>query len=241
MIQLNKQAGRNPWLAWQSLCQAVGLLGHKQLRAYIIIPIGVNLILYSALLYLLYGYVGGLIEQFIPEWLLWLSWLIYPISFVSFFVAGFFSFTLVANLLAAPFYGDLAAKTRSLISGELEVVSSLPVLSVMASELKRIGYLLSRMLPLLIISFIPVVNIIAPLLWLIFGAWAISLEYFAFSLENEGLLFKEQREALRDVRVGALSFGGLILIGLSLPVLNIVVPPLAVIAAAIYREKLAEV
>ena len=47
MIEMNKKAGRNPLLAWQSLWQAMGLLGHKDLRKYILIPIGVNLILYS--------------------------------------------------------------------------------------------------------------------------------------------------------------------------------------------------
>jgi len=241
MIQLNKTAGMNPLLAWQSLWQAMGLLGHKDLRKYILIPIGVNLILYSALLYLLYNYVGDLIEQFIPEWLVWLSWLIYPISFVSFFVAGFFTFTLLANLIAAPFYGDLSAKTQQVLAHEVGDIEAHKILAVMASEWQRIMYLISRMLPLVIVTFIPGLNIIAPILWLLFGAWAISLEYLAYPLENEGLLFAEQRQAVSDVRIGALSLGGLVLFGLSVPVVNIIVPPLAVIAATIYCQAVKEV
>ncbi|MDC9728226.1 MAG: sulfate transporter CysZ [Methyloprofundus sp.] len=240
MIKLNKNAGLNPLLVVQSLLEGAKLLGHKQLRKFILIPIFINLVLYSALLYFVYTYVGSLIEQFIPDWLLWLSWLIQPLAFISFFLAGFFTFTLIANLIAAPFYGDLSAKTQKIISSEAGDIIPQKMLAVIGSELKRVLYLISRAIPVLIISLIPGLNIIAPILWLLFGAWALSLEYFAYPLENEGALFKEQRDILKDVRVGALSFGGIVLLGLTVPILNILVPPIAVISATIYRQKLAD-
>jgi CysZ protein len=68
------------------------------------------------------------------------------------------------------------------------------VFSVLGSELKRIVYLISRAIPIVIISIIPGVNLIAPVLWGLFGAWGISMEYFAYTLENEGALFVEQRQ-----------------------------------------------
>jgi CysZ protein len=40
-------------------------------------------------------------------------------------------------------------------------------------------------------------------------------------------------------RIGTLSFGGMVLFALMVPVLNIVIPPIAVISATIYRNKLA--
>jgi len=240
MIKLNKKLGLNPLLAVQSLLEGFKLLGHKDLRKFIIVPIFINLVLYSALLYFVYTFVDDLISQFIPDWLLWLSWLIYPLTFISFFIAGFFTFTLIANLIAAPFYGDLSAKTHKLINNEAGEIVEQKVLAVIGSELKRVLYLVSRAIPVLIISIIPGINIIAPFLWGLFGAWALSLEYFAYPLENEGALFKEQRTILKEVRLGTLSFGGLVLLGLTLPLLNILVPPMAVISATIYRQKLAE-
>jgi len=66
-----------------------------------------------------------------------------------------------------------------------------------------------------------------------------SMEYFAYPLENEGALFSEQRQLLKTVRIGALSFGGMVLFALMVPVLNIVIPPIAVISATLYRNKLA--
>ncbi len=238
-IEFNKKAGLNPLLALQSLIKGSGLLWHQQLRKYILIPMTVNLILFSSMLYLGYHHVGTLIAQFIPDWLQWLDWLIYPLFFISFFIAGFFTFTLVANLIASPFYGGLAAKTLHILNGQSGEIHEQPILSVLGSELKRMGYLLSRAIPIAIISIIPGVNLIAPILWGLFGAWGISMEYFAYTLENEGALFSEQRQALKSIRIGALSFGGLILLGLMIPVLNIIIPPIAVISATIYRRNLA--
>ncbi|NOQ17056.1 MAG: sulfate transporter CysZ [Methyloprofundus sp.] len=238
-MELDKKAGLNPLLAVQSLLAGAKLVGHKELRKFVLIPVFINLILFSTLLYLVYTYVEGLIGQFIPDWLLWLSWLIYPLTFISFCLAGFFTFTLIANLIAAPFYGNLSAKTQKIIAHETGDIVEQKMLAVIGSELKRVVYLVSRAIPVLIISFIPGLNIIAPILWLLFGAWALSLEYFAYPLENEWALFKEQRDILSTVRIGALSFGGLVLVGLTLPIINILVPPIAVISATIYRQKLA--
>ena len=238
-IEFDKKAGTNPLLALQSLAKGSPLLWHKKLRKYVLVPILVNLILFSSMLYLGYNYVGVLITQFIPGWLQWLDWLIYPLFFISFFVAGFFTFTLIANLIASPFYGGLAAKTLHILNGQTGEIQEQPLLSVLGSELKRMGYLISRVIPIVIISIIPGVNIIAPVLWGLFGAWGISMEYFAYPLENEGVSFSEQRQALKSIRVGALSFGAMILFALMIPVLNIFIPPIAVISATIYRQRLA--
>lgn len=238
-IEFDKRAGANPLLAVESLAKGVPLLGHKKLRKYVLVPIVVNVVLFSSMLYLGYHYVGVLIAQFIPSWLQWLDWLIYPLFFISFFVAGFFTFTLIANLIASPFYGGLAAKTQQILNNQTGEIQEQPILSVLGSELRRIVYLVTRAIPILIISIIPGVNLIAPVLWGLFGAWGLSMEYFAYPLENEGALFSEQRQALKTVRLGALSFGGIVLFALMIPVLNIVIPPIAVISATIYRRRLA--
>ncbi|UOA09264.1 sulfate transporter CysZ [Methylobacter sp. S3L5C] len=230
--------GNNPALAVGYLFKGLKLLTSSQLRTFILIPVLINVVLYSVALTLGYYYIADLINQFIPGWLQWLSWFLWPLFFISFFIAGFFTFTVLANLLAAPFYGKLSAKTLALITGQVIATDEQPLIKVILAEVKRAGYLLSRALPLVIVSFIPGLNVIAPFLWVLFGAWGMALEYMAYPLENAGVLFSDQKQLVKSIRLGALSFGGIAAMGLTIPLLNIIVAPAAVIGATIYFNEI---
>ncbi len=114
-------------------------------------------------------------------------------------------------------------------------------MQVLSSELKRSFYLVSRMLPLLLLFIIPGLNLLAPLLWALFGAWGMGLEYLAYPLENQGVLFAELRTQAKTTRLSVLTLGGLTLGGLSLPILNLIIAPAAVIAATLYQYEQQEV
>ncbi|MCX7084750.1 MAG: sulfate transporter CysZ [Methylococcales bacterium] len=232
-MRFNKKAN-NPVLAVGYLFKGLNLLTSTSLRSFILIPVLINLVLYGVALTLGYYYISDLINQFIPSWLNWLSWVLWPLFFISFFIAGFFTFTVLANLLASPFYGKLSAKTLSLVATKLVDGKEQPLPQVVSAEVKRAVYLLTRAIPLVIISFIPGLNVLAPFLWALFGAWGMALEYCAYPLENAGLLFTDQQQLLKSVRFGALSFGGAAALGLTIPVLNILIAPAAVIGATLY-------
>ncbi len=229
--------GNNPVLAVGYLFKGMKLLASAELRKFLVIPVLINIVLYGAALTLGYYYMADLINHFIPGWLQWLSWILWPLFFISFFIAGFFTFTVLANLLASPFYGKLSAKTLAIITGQTSANAEPPLTKVMFAELKRAGYLAARALPLLLLSIIPGINVIAPFLWALFGAWGMALEYMAYPLENAGVLFTEQKQLLKSVRLGALSFGGVAVMGLTIPVLNLIVAPAAVIGATIYLNE----
>lgn len=243
MTELNLQTrtGNSPVYVLNCFIQGFKMLAKPELRKFLIIPLMINLILYTVILALGYYYVAGLIEQFIPSWIDWLSWLIWPLFFISFFVIGFFTFTLLANLIAAPFYSKLAAKTVATLTGQSDTeIFEQPALKSIMSELRRIIYILLRALPLLILFIIPGLNLLAPILWLLFVAWCLALEYMAYPLENRGLLFEDQRLMVKSKRMGALSFGGLVVVGLSIPIINIIIPPVTVIAATLYFQGVQE-
>lgn len=253
MIEFARK-GNNPLYAVGCLFKGFAFLVKPGLKRFLIVPILVNLLLYSAVFVIAYFYIGDLVSYLLPDWLesiSWLSWLsglLAVLFFACFFVVAFFSFTLLANLIASPFYGKLAEKTESLLielenetTDNEEPQNSLSESAVEISlkesligEWLRLRYLLSRMLLLVIISIIPVVNLIAPLLWVLFGAWGMALEYFTYPLENKGLLFPEQKKLAASVRLGSLSFGGVTMLGLMIPFFNLLIPPAAVIGATIY-------
>ena len=66
------------------------------------------------------------------------------------------------------------------------------------------------------------------------------MEYMAYPLEQRGLAFAEQKQFLQQSRWGVLSFGGLASLGLTVPILNLVIGQAAVIGATIYVYSLEE-
>jgi CysZ protein len=236
MIRISSGAG--PLLAIHCFLQGIKLLAHPELRKYLLIPLLINLVLYTAAFVLSYYSVSGLIEHLIPAWLSWLSWILWPLFFLSFIVVSFFTFTLMANLVAAPYYSQLATKTWQLLNGKPLETSEEPWNKVFLAELTRIRYLLVRALPLFILFWVPVVNVVAPVLWGVFAAWGIAMEFLAYPLEIKGLLFAKQKQFLQERRWSVLSFGGLVGLGLSLPVVNLLVGQAAVIGATLYIYQL---
>jgi CysZ protein len=83
----------------------------------------------------------------------------------------------------------------------------------------------------LILAF--VVPVIGPLLWFLFSAWMLTLEYADFPMGNHGLKFRQMRSTLR--RRGLLSFGfGATTAALTaIPVVNFIVMPAAVAGATL--------
>ncbi|MGR8933664.1 MAG: sulfate transporter CysZ [Gammaproteobacteria bacterium] len=237
-LEIDKIRGNNPLLALQCAMHGLQLLTRKELRKFLLWPLLVNLLLYTAALVLSYIYIGDLLQQFIPGWLHWLNWILWPLFFICFFAGSFFTFTLLGNLIAAPFYGLLAQRAAEIIAGQPHTAVEAPWTKAVWAEGKRVIYILTRSLPLLLLFLIPGVNLIAPLLWALFGAWCMALEYLAYPLENQGLVFTDQRIAMRKARLGAITLGGLTMLGLTLPGFNILVPPAAVIAATAYVQKI---
>ncbi|MDD5035940.1 MAG: sulfate transporter CysZ [Methylococcaceae bacterium] len=222
------------------LLRGLKMLGQPGLRHFLWAPLLVNLVLYSLGFWAAGHYFSAAMEHWsLPAWLDWLHWLLWPLFALMLFIITFFTFTLMANLVASPFYGPLAEKVRK----TLGLTSSRPerdpspfgeLAAGFGSELRRMGYFAWRALPLIILSLIPGLNIVAAFLWVLFGAWSLSLEYLAYPLEAQGMLFPQQRELAKSRRLETLAFGGAVMLGLSIPLVNILIPPAAVIGATLY-------
>lgn len=208
------------------------------LRRYVAVPILLNLVLFGAAFWLAGTYFEAFMERLIPNWLDWLRWLLWPLFGISLILIAVFSFSLVANILGSFFYAKLAQKVESQILGNLPDIEDEPRdiswVNGLSSEFGRLLYYFSRAVPLLLLFLIPGVNLVAPFLWIGFSAWFLAMEFMAYSLDEAGFLFSDQRRMMRPYRIHVTVFGGLILFGLAIPVLNLVVPPAAVIGGTLY-------
>ena len=57
-------------------------------------------------------------------------------------------------------------------------------------------------MPLLLLQFVPLLNVVAPVLLFLFGAWMFALEYLDYPMGNHGALFREVRAARRASGAG---------------------------------------
>ncbi|CAI8923912.1 CysZ protein [Methylocaldum szegediense] len=214
------------------------MLAKPGLRHLVGIPLLINLVLYGVALAAGFYYFSAFVDWLVPAWLDFLRWLLWPLFGLSFLMIVYFTFTLLANLVGAAFYGVLAEKTIVLLKGQeapaAEVSLGKSLVADSLSEVKRLLYFLVRAVPLLVLFLIPGLNLIAPFFWVAFSIWFLALEYLAYPLEAYGYRFDEQRRIARKLPLGVFSFGGLVTLGLTIPVLNVLIPPAAVIGATLY-------
>jgi CysZ protein len=223
------------------LMRGLRLLAEPGLRHLVWIPLLINLALYAAALFTGVHYFSAFVNFLLPAWLDFLRWLLWPLFGLSFILIIYFSFTMVANLVGSPFYGWLAEKTMARGQGAVAPHSEQPWSRALAggviTELKRLGYFVSRAVPLLILFAIPGLNLVAPFVWLAFNAWFLAMEYLAYPLELQGIEFDEQRQIAKRMRLGLFGFGGAAMLGLAVPGLNLLIPPAAVVGATLYASE----
>ena len=210
------------------------------LRRFILIPLLINTIIFSLLAWFGISQFEALMDRLLPEesWLAFLRWLLWPLFALTMALVIVYSFTVLANLIAAPFNSQLAEQVELMLSGTTPEQTSgsimKSIIPALKSELRKLGYFLIRVIPLLILFAIPGINIIAPFLWLLFNAWFLALEYADYPMANNNLDFKTQHARLKDSRLTSLGFGGGTTLLMMIPILNFLAMPAAVAGATVY-------
>jgi len=215
------------------------LIQKSGIRRYVFVPFLINLIIFSFIIWFGASQFKRFIDLLLPIWLNWLEWLLWPLFAVVILVIVFYFFILFCNLISAPFNGLLSEAVEVHLTGTLMPSEGgiktlvMNIWPAFISEGKKIFYFLSRSLPLLLLFIIPGINVVAPLVWLVFSAWMLALEFADYPMGNHGLLFKEQRSKLQEKRWMVLGFGGATMILLMIPFINFIVMPTAVAGATV--------
>ena len=236
----------NPISGALYLFKGFKLIRQPGIRQFVIIPLMINTLLFAIAGYLLMGWFGGFIDELVmglPEWAQWLEWLIWPLVAAALLLLVYFTFTIVANFISAPFNGVLSESVETHITGIKKEDDSpwhtaiTGIIPALKEEGRKLFYSLTRSLPFLILFFIPVVNLVAMPLWLLFGAWMLAIQYCDYPMANHNIEFNNQRALLKQRRFLAMGFGGAVLIGLMIPIVNFFVLPCAVAGAtAMYLD-----
>lgn len=226
--------------------QGFSLITQKGIRRYVYVPIVINLIMFASAFYWLIQKTDELsvwISGWLPDWLSWLNILVLPLAIISFFVMFAFFFTTLANFIAAPFHGLLASKVEAKLNPQLaaKAPSEFKIMNeigrALAREWQKQMYFLPRTLGFLILLF--VLPVIGQVLWFLFIAWMMAVQYCDFSFDNHQVSFKKMRWGLNQHKADCFSFGIITSLASMIPILNLIVMPVAVCGATVlWSEKL---
>ena len=222
------------------------LLWHRRIRWLVIIPTLINLILFSAATWFAAVWVSDWLSFLIasvPEWLEWLVWIIWLLFALLALVIYAFTFTVFANLIGSPFYGIITERVIALERGdsnEMQTSASALLTTAWSSfrrELQIIAYMLPRTIGIalvtLVISFVPLINILAPLIAASWAAWSLALQYMDYPADSDELSFTEVRQRAGKQRLLSLSFGLSALVAAAIPLVNLLLLPATVIGGTL--------
>lgn len=217
--------------------EGMRLLWRPQLRPYIIVPLAVNLFLFAILTVVFIQYLGDSLDWLqghLPTWLNWLAWVAWFVLGAIVLLVYGYSFNIITNILAAPFYGFLAEKVEQMLCGEELPPETLlhMIPRVTWREIIKLSYFIARgifiILLMILIAFLPIINIAAPLIGLLWSAWSMTIQYADYAADNHQLPFHQLRRRLRTNIYSTLGFGGIVMGCSVVPVLNIFAGPAAV-------------
>ena len=230
----------NPVTGATYLFRGLGLIIKPGVKRFVIVPLLINTLLFAGVLWALGDQFSALVDYMLnalPGWLNWLSWIFWVLFSLTAGLLVFLTFSLLANLIGAPFNSYLAAAVERHLSGDVPPESPHNIWQeigiAMLSELKKWLYYLLWLIPLIIASFL--LAPLSPFLWFLFGAWMYSLEYSDYPMGNHGYTFPQVRRKVAEKRLMSLGFGATVTLATMIPLVNFLVMPVAVAGATAMR------
>lgn len=222
--------------------QGFSLLATPGIKRYAVVPVIINLLLFIGAFFGLRYFMSEFntwVMHYLPAWLQWLQWIFWLLFFVSFFIFFIYTFVTIANIIAAPFNSLLAEKVDHHLTGYMSPAFSLrqnfkDLPRIVGRQISVLGYYLPRATLLLILFLIPVVQLVAPLLWFLFNAWYLTLTYVDYPCDNHRIGLTDMRVWLKERRFTALGFGMAALVCMMIPLINLFAIPAAVAGGTLF-------
>ncbi|MBO0216053.1 sulfate transporter CysZ [Vibrio sp. Vb2880] len=210
------------------------------IRRFVLMPLLANILLVGGALYYLFSHLDSWINNWmgqIPDWLSWLSYLLWPLLVITILATFSYFFSTLANFIAAPFNGLLAEKVEEKLTGQkvnddgvMAVVKDVP--RIMSREWRKLVYVLPKAIGLFILLLIPALGqTLGPILWFIFTAWMLAIQYCDYPFDNHKVSFNDMRNSLKQKQGKAYTFGMLVSVLTTIPIINLFVMPVAVCGA----------
>lgn len=213
------------------------LLTQRRFLPFVIFPVIINTVLMLVLIWAFFANINGWLNMLLPAWLDWLGFILIPLIFLLLLVGFYFTFTTLANFVAAPFNALLAEKVELQLTDEplgdmsfSAVIKDVP--RMLKREWQKMMYSLPRLIAIFLLGFVPILGqTVVPVIAFVFSAWMIAIQYCDYPFDNHKIAFRRMRNALGQNKVMNYTFGTLVSLFTMIPFVNLVVMPVAVCGA----------
>lgn len=234
---------------------ALRLAKKPGMRRWVILPLTFNILLFGVLYWFAGSALGGWIAALGTGWQLEGSfaflngaisaglWLLQALAWLGLLMLFASTFTIAVQLIAAPFMGLLAEQVdRQVSTTELpqESISAM-ILRTFRREIHKTWDWLWRTvlvaLLVLVLWLIPVINIAAPVVWFLWSGWLLGLQYIDYGADTRQVPLRSMKAAASRRPLLVLSFGCVVLGVTMVPLVNLVIMPVAVIAGVMIWQQ----
>lgn len=215
---------------------------NPRLLQYILIPFLINLVVFSSAVALGLDFFGNTVVAYIPQGDTWywavLYWFLWVVAVLLTAVLVFFSFTVVGNLLAAPFNDLLSERTEEVLSGKVnEEAFALgrffrEAWQTLLMEAKKMWIFVVVMVFIVPLNLFPGIgNSLYTILAIGLTLFFLCFEYLGFVMVRKRQFFREQKNFIFTRKFLMLGFSCGVMAILAIPFFQMLCIPLAVIAA----------
>lgn len=220
--------------------QGFHLICQPGLRTFVIIPLLVNIVLFIWGFYFAYTQLElafSYLNNLLPDYLNWLNFILWPLAILALIIIVAFIFSSVMNWIAAPFNGILAEKVELMLTEQsinsdstIDTIKDVP--RMLKREWLKLKYYLPKAIGFLILFLLPIIGqTLAPILWFLFTAWMMAIQYCDYPFDNHKISFDDMKFSLNQVRGTCFSFGATVTLFSMIPIVNFIVMPVAICGA----------
>ncbi|WP_105190407.1 sulfate transporter CysZ [Pseudoalteromonas sp. T1lg48] len=213
------------------------MITEKGLKRFVLIPLLINLVIFGTSLFFIYGWLTDAfawVNAQLPEWLSWLEWLLWPLALLVVLFSYSMIFTVITNFIAAPFNGILAEKVELHLTGQrinddglLDTMRDVP--RMLGREWTKLCYYLPRAIGFFILMWL--LPVIGQIIWALFTCWMFAIQYKDYAFDNHKVSFRDMKRDLNAHRGLSYGFGAGVMLCAMIPILNMIVMPVAVCGA----------
>ncbi len=221
---------------------------HKVLIKYSIAPMLINLFIYGSIFILSYRWLMGSLDGWLGIenteagfWLRFLHTALLIIGFLLTLFVCYLLFNILGNIVTAPFNEEISQRVEEIVTGKTEHKMGFwedAYISIKGEVQKLIFYLLILLL-IFILNFVPVIgSVFSAILGFIFSCYYNSLDFLDYPMTRKKMRFRDKLKVTSSGRLVTYGFGLTAFLLMFLPVINVFMKPILVVAGtSLFYEK----